>query len=610
MKCSTVALAFANIMMGIEETQFIEPPATPAPVFALRALKTALFGTPVTPEVSKRRDDGRVKIENEREEQQEHITVPGPILDFDNVALPMPSPTKGILLTPGTVTRRKTVSFGKTVIDEGRTNIQRGHGKSGIPADCPGKFPSPWTPKAVDALPRKQSRLTRSFLEARDEHGELESNHKRIRSSSGEEEMDSPFVSPSKRSPKAGDDTADLNDPRSQAGRYWKSEFEQFRRNTNRETRKLVQYRQAAKSYARRKDAEVTSLTSRLRDEQMKVRSLEEKISSFGAKFAPANSRDTHKVVESTTGASQKTSSGAKEHQIQASDLERLQNAARDAEKKASEAQRENLALKRSLTRIKKELSSYEGRRLAKEERLTARAQRLEQHNSSYKSTIAILKKEQRERERLNEEQTKQLRYELYALKSKQRQGGNSEDENGARGRHMERSTDATIQKTVEEPPPADEDCDQQINLQRARQKRSYEKEETTRQTELEPLDLDLPSLEPSAMDFDPWAPQPGGYGSRRAQSHPMTPKPPSSHPNEEKASSNNGDTASRSQKRTVQNRWLDSTALQDSRASSLASRRSRDPMPPDRKAIARANLERRQAARRTPLQTSRVASI
>ena len=58
-----------------------------------------------------------------------------------NAPDPVSSPTKGILMTPGTAAaRRKTVTFGDHVVD----NEEKRPVKSGLPDDCPGKFPSPW----------------------------------------------------------------------------------------------------------------------------------------------------------------------------------------------------------------------------------------------------------------------------------------------------------------------------------------------------------------------------------------------------------------------------------------------------------------------------------
>lgn len=85
-----------------------------------------------------------------------------------------PSKPQGILMTPGTARTRKTVSFGGGVKDEtGVAGVKEGS-KSGIPDDCPGKFPSPWVanvPKVPSKLgdgSLRRTALTRSMERVRD----------------------------------------------------------------------------------------------------------------------------------------------------------------------------------------------------------------------------------------------------------------------------------------------------------------------------------------------------------------------------------------------------------------------------------------------------------
>jgi len=110
----------------------LEYPETPAPVFAARAFKSAIFGTPA-PE-----DDDTFEIAKAGNTAARERS--GSM-----------SPTKrGILMTPGTATNRhKTVTFGTDIEHE-----LKKESKSGIPDDCPGKFPSPWVvPQSEDTLP-------------------------------------------------------------------------------------------------------------------------------------------------------------------------------------------------------------------------------------------------------------------------------------------------------------------------------------------------------------------------------------------------------------------------------------------------------------------------
>ena len=72
-------------------------------------------------------------------------------------------------MTPGTAGgKRKTVSFGNEVLDrkdEKKEPVRIG--KSGLPDDCPGKFPSPWSTKSESKLVRK-THLTKVLENSRE----------------------------------------------------------------------------------------------------------------------------------------------------------------------------------------------------------------------------------------------------------------------------------------------------------------------------------------------------------------------------------------------------------------------------------------------------------
>jgi hypothetical protein len=150
---------------------------------------------------------------------------------------------------------QKSVSFGAHVVDnEGK----RGNaGKSGIPNDCPGKFPSPWTPGTelkVDAGSDKKPRtkLTTALLDART----------------------TPQLKPGHKA-KARDDsdiTMDLGAPRSESGRYWKEQYESYAEKSEKEVKRLVAKQQLAKDYAKKKDGEATELINKLEHERKRYR--------------------------------------------------------------------------------------------------------------------------------------------------------------------------------------------------------------------------------------------------------------------------------------------------------------------------------------------------
>jgi hypothetical protein len=237
----------------------MEPPETPAPMFAVRAFKHALFGTPQP--VARDHTIRTLKKMKDLEEskdapKQEKEMGKNPTLEKPEESSRPCSPTKpGILLTPGTIrTRRKGVTFGAQVVD----NESKKPSRSGIPNNCPGKFPSPWTPKIVDAPEEKRpkTKLTEELYSAR-----------------------ATGTSPKKpkitRARDDGDITMDMMEPRSESGRYWKEQYMSYSQKSEEETKKLIAKQKLAKEYARKKDAEATDYRRQLEQEKNRRRGKE-----------------------------------------------------------------------------------------------------------------------------------------------------------------------------------------------------------------------------------------------------------------------------------------------------------------------------------------------
>ncbi|KAH7051022.1 spindle pole body formation-associated protein-domain-containing protein, partial [Macrophomina phaseolina] len=228
----------------------LEPPETPAPVFAARAIKHAIFGTPAPPETVK---PVRVESKTAAATTSRPLLFDKPISKGNAIDLGGPRRAGGILSTPGTVKDRKTVSFGAHVVD----NEAKKGGRSGIPNDCPGKFPSPWTPK-VEPLsdepedrPSSSSKLTAKLYEARDSSKRAEAKTEQA-------------PRPKPRARDDGDVTIDVMEPRSESGRYWKEQYMAFAFQSEKEARKIIKKQQIAKEYARKKDNEALELKEQL----------------------------------------------------------------------------------------------------------------------------------------------------------------------------------------------------------------------------------------------------------------------------------------------------------------------------------------------------------
>ncbi|KAJ4353740.1 uncharacterized protein N0V89_005470 [Didymosphaeria variabile] len=243
---------------GYENT-FIDAPETPAHQFAVKALKRAVFGTPAVD------DTNNAGKRLQKKQSPDLATSKVPVIAAPKEDAPPVSPSKlpgGILMTPGTANKgRKSVKFGAHVVDnEGR----RGNaGRSGMPSDCPGKFPSPWTPgtelkPTADSEQKPRTKLTAALMDARTT----------TQPRSGQK-------------PKARDDsdiTMDLGAPRSDSGKYWKEQYEEYTARSEKEVKKLIAKQQLAKNYAMKKDGEVTELFTKLEQERKRFRRREQEL--------------------------------------------------------------------------------------------------------------------------------------------------------------------------------------------------------------------------------------------------------------------------------------------------------------------------------------------
>ncbi|KAK5662755.1 hypothetical protein OQA88_6162 [Cercophora sp. LCS_1] len=240
---------------GPDDTQ-IEAPDTPAPVFAVRALKTALFGTPAP----------RERAAKEKVQQSSN-----PASSRENMS---PIKPPGILLTPGTgTTRRKRVSFGYGV-KEGAADTNPA--PSAMQDEVNGNTDN----GSEGGISRPKTRLTQAMENARRNGGPNTATGVTHQEDAWEE------VDEDSEADLDPDVTVDLNEPHSRSGKYWKGHFETYHADAKAEMEKLVKYKQLAKSYAKKKDEEALDLNQRLKEEQEKVRQMEKKVSEMGRQVA------------------------------------------------------------------------------------------------------------------------------------------------------------------------------------------------------------------------------------------------------------------------------------------------------------------------------------
>ncbi|KAJ2905299.1 hypothetical protein MKZ38_005812 [Zalerion maritima] len=258
---------------NLDDTTQLDIPDTPAPVFAARAIKRAVFGTPGPP-----------KDETMRLDLDTNAPVTKSEADADFRSDLSPTKPTGILLTPGTGTsRRKTVTFRHDVkANASAEDIANGMGRKSRP---------------------RRTRLTETLEKARRQKSEMPSSQEPHVSEDEdwvEEEEDG--------QPACDHDlTIDLNEPHSRSGRYWKASFEKYHGEAKTEMEKLVKYKQLAKSYAKMKDAEAMELRLKLKEEQKKVAKMEEEIANEASKLATKMMRGEKETPEMMRGLAKHT---------------------------------------------------------------------------------------------------------------------------------------------------------------------------------------------------------------------------------------------------------------------------------------------------------------
>jgi hypothetical protein len=161
----------------------------------------------------------------------------------------------------------------------------------------------------------------------------MESSRKHNNQENGTEEKD--FASPAKETEDAweevddesefeGDVTTDLNEPHSRSGKYWKTYFETYHTDAKAEMEKLVKYKHLAKSYAKMKDAEALDLNEKLKEEQAKVKAMEEKAAEMSRQATLAVRRKGGQFDPKLSDELNKQTALATEYKKQVEELESL----------------------------------------------------------------------------------------------------------------------------------------------------------------------------------------------------------------------------------------------------------------------------------------------
>ncbi|KAL9042970.1 MAG: hypothetical protein Q9180_000201 [Flavoplaca navasiana] len=291
-----------------------ESPETPAPVFAVRAFKTALFGTP-----HPNQSEGTVveeKASPEKLVRSKHLpraklltpkTANKALVPTAQRATPVNSPAKGILVTPGTATtRRKTVSFGSLDHRVGLFVDRVENGQQGVPKDSEKTTVDTSSQQyGVEEISVQPSLTEASFRGQLDASTQRLSERKIPAISPEEDSFSSNKIAQHKRALVQSDlgditidYTVDLTKPRSQSGQHWKAEFERYQQNSDRELRKVIQHGKIVKSYAEKKDGEAMELQEKLKQQLDKCAAMETKVSKLATQLASSRHNGTESLSE------------------------------------------------------------------------------------------------------------------------------------------------------------------------------------------------------------------------------------------------------------------------------------------------------------------------
>lgn len=384
-------------------------------------------------------------------------------------------------MTPGTARSRKSVSFGAAVKDQ----EAKPNSTSGIPDECPGKFPSPWVggDGKQDGRSLRRTALTKTLENVRDTKRRRTEESKTRNSvldtpqSLLELDIKTGLTAPQilegsqredpQRRPYSrdtddfdGDVTIDLNEPHSQSGRYWKSEYEKYNEDARVQMTKLVKYKQMAKSYAKKKDEEAIDLGSKLKEAQKRALKMEDRIAELVAQIAEGclngvdddsptmmknlarqtalavqyrSQVDEFRDVLKDRDQQQGGGNGDKFNEDldallkkPASDLrsevQRLQRDLSTSQMEASKLRDENAKLSRDLDKANEKLSQSEKRRQASESTNHDRAQLLQGLQTKYDNLKESAKAQRGDAEHLlkkRHDQVSELKKEMAALKER-----------------------------------------------------------------------------------------------------------------------------------------------------------------------------------------------
>ena len=409
----------ANISADDGYALMEEPPETPAHIFAVRAFKTALFGTPAPdqqgatprPKLKRTGRAGPLRVESQVEENDDGVVDDheGKRILSPRKLVPLASPTKGILVTPGTATtKRKSVSFGNLTTNAQGNSMLPPQASDGLPTDLSNSlgrselFKQDLRRTLFESRMQKAERAQSMAMESIP--GQNVETRQPISTESLEDFSTAEQRAEKQEEPTLDEDreinpdiTIDLKSPRSRSGKHWKREYQRDHDKSKLEMRKLIQYSKIAKSYAEKKDKDAVHLAEKLKTAEKRMKEMEQKVSELASELVDVRTQDEnqadllnqlasqtaqvlrykqkaerYRLALSESRPTKSSKVDRQSHpldQSNSAELSTLRAAAKNAEDRVSELEQENLSLKRTVLRVKEEMKKFEIRQAARRER-------------------------------------------------------------------------------------------------------------------------------------------------------------------------------------------------------------------------------------------------
>ncbi|TGJ83437.1 hypothetical protein E0Z10_g5339 [Xylaria hypoxylon] len=384
---------------GIEDTTQFDAPDTPAPVFAARAIRNAIWGQSATTEDH---PPARMKPnETKRVEPAQDATTTTKAIPEDTRS---PNKLNSILLTPGTATsRRKRVSFGQ--------DVKAANNVDSSPLAASSSRNGRLRRKTTLQQALENSRPTKSKLEPQVEKPDEEDTEE-------EWEWEDDDICCNH------DVTVDLNEPHSESGKYWKAEWSRYREEAKSDIEQLVKYKANAKSFAAKKDMEASQLTQKLKGEQAKVVEMEEKMANMATKLAATRKYGTDKDSASISKDLAKQTSLVTEYRERVKDLEtRLKEVSSKSNLNRPSHQRINTSprTEQNIIEVNRELRKARSE-LRQMDRLRDEAKRLKSNLATSRERVAELEVQASAGETTESSRVGKLERQLREVKEESRQ--------------------------------------------------------------------------------------------------------------------------------------------------------------------------------------------